>query len=58
VGFVSCQDFEFGEMGEASPCVWGAIGVLQSSRVLHEADTQFVFVDEALTDEALCRTAI
>jgi hypothetical protein len=58
MGFVSRQDFEFGEMREASPSVGRAVGVLESSRVLHESDTQFVFVDEALADKTLRRTAI
>jgi hypothetical protein len=58
MGFVSCQDFEFGKMCEASPSVWGAVGILELLRVLHEADTQFVFVDKALTDKALHRSAI
>jgi hypothetical protein len=58
VGLVSCQDFEFGKVSEASPSIWGAIGILEFSRVFHEAYTQFVFVDETLTDETFCRPAV
>jgi hypothetical protein len=36
VGFVSRQDFKFDVVGQASPSVRGAIGILQFSGVLHK----------------------
>ena len=49
---VSGDDFEFGEIFQASPSVGGTVCVLKFSRIFHEAYAEFVLVDKSLTYEA------
>ena len=54
----SGDNFKFSKVFQTPSCIRGSVSVLQFLRVLHEVNSQSVFIDVLLTDEAFCSSTV